>query len=470
MDDFRRALTVEPGHFNATLNLAKLLSRAERHAEAIDFYARALAKQSESPEIRIALAYALAEVDKFDDAKRHFHRAMLAMPGSASPFVALGHLMRRCGRFDDAYASYLRARDLEPENCAALIGILQHPEARIAADEFARIARLADDPTRALDARSHLHFVLSQVEERAGNYDTAFQHMEAANALRRKELEPVTGPYDPQQEAARVDRIIESFGEEYFSRTASFGLDSELPIFVVGMPRSGTTLCEQILASHSRVFGAGEIPDIEMISRDLQYGGSSNAFEKPGLAYATRLTEEGVRSVAECHLARLQKLAPDAARVVDKVPMNYYHLGLIATLFPRAKIVLCRRDPMDTGLSCYSKDFARMPPWATDLWSIGHVHRQHDRLMDHWKRVLPIRLLELGYEALVTDFEPWARRLVEYVGLEWDRSCLEFNRTTRQVKTASLEQVRRPLYSSSIGRWRNFAHHLEPLRAGLRTS
>jgi hypothetical protein len=299
------------------------------------------------------------------------------------------------------------------------------------------------------------------------DYDTAFHHMDRGNQLRRMELEPQSGPYTRVEEVARVDRIIDVFDQSYFRRTTGFGVDSELPVFVVGMPRSGTTLCEQILASHSRVFGADELPDMARTVRELKdrYGDPSDTRDYAG--YAERLSRDVVRSTAEHHLNRLQSLSPRSSRIVDKMPMNYRHLGLIATLFPRAKIIHCRRDPMDTGFSCYSKDFVSVPLWASDLRSIGEVYRQYDQLMAHWRGVLPIEILEFQYESVVGDLERWARRLIGHCGLEWEDHCLEFYRTDRQVKTASLEQVRRPIYDTSIGRWRRFERHLGPLREAL---
>jgi hypothetical protein len=280
------------------------------------------------------------------------------------------------------------------------------------------------------------------------------------------EIEPKRGPYDVAKEIYRIDRTIDAFGEDYFRRVDGFGIASEVPVFVIGMPRSGTTLCEQILASHSKVFGADELHDIRSIERQL-----AKRYRDPdggnGAGYAAHLVPEIVKPVAERHLRRLQSLAPMASRVVDKMPLNYLHLGLIATLFPKAKIIHCRRDPMDVGLSCYSKDFANFPLWASDLRSIGLVYRQYDRLMEHWRRVLPITIFAFQYEEVVRDLESSAYRLIQYCSLDWEDACLEFYRTERQVKTASLEQVRRPIYDTSIGRWRKFEQYLAPLREAL---
>jgi tetratricopeptide (TPR) repeat protein len=467
IDDFRRALTLNRDHTDAKINLAKLLCSMRRHGDAIELLASAIEHKPGDADLRMLLASALAEMNRLEEAVHHFEAAAAALPQSARPLVALGNLYRRFGRFDDAYRCHLQARELDPRNCDALVGILKHLKARVSREELEGAARLAEYPALAPSQRRQLHFAVSASKEAMGDYDAAFLHMERGNELRRMELELQSGPYDFAKQAARIDRIIEAFNRDYFLRIAGYGSDSEIPVFVVGMPRSGTTLCEQILASHSKAFGADEHPDMSRIERELRDGYERQNGGGTDTDYAAHLTPDLVRWAAEGYLTRLQRLAPEASRIVDKMLMNYYRLGLIATLFPKSKIIHCRRDPMDTGLSCYSKDFAGLPAWVTDLDSIGRVYRQHERLMAHWRQVLPIEILELRYEDVVADVEASARRLIRHCNLAWEEACLEFHRTNRQVKTASLEQVRHPIYDTSIGRWRKFERHLAPLREAL---
>jgi tetratricopeptide (TPR) repeat protein len=467
IEDFQRALSLSPEHTGAKVNLAKLLASMSRHADAVEVLSSVLVDRPEDADTQLLLASSLAELNRPSDAVRHFEFAAAAMPRSVRPLLSLGNLYLRFGRFDDAYDCYLRVRGIDPQNCDALVGILKHRKSQTSDEEAERVARLAEDVSLPIPERRRLHFALSACREAQGDYDTAFLHMDCGNQLRRMELEPQSGPYDPAKQIARVDGIIETFNEDYFRRVAGFGVASELPVFVVGMPRSGTTLCEQILASHPTVYGADELPDMSRIERELMNRHSERGAGSDDAGYAVHLTPDIVQSIAESQLHRLQNLAPRASRIVDKMPMNYYRLGLIATLFPKAKIIHCLRDPMDTGLSCYSKDFVSFPLWASDLRSIGQTYRQHDRLMAHWRRVLPIDVLEFRYESVVGDLERSARNLIEYCGLEWEDACLEFYRTDRQVKTASLEQVRRPIYDTSIGRWRKFERHLAPLYEAL---
>jgi len=466
---FRRALEIEPGNVDATLNLARVLSKAGRSDEAIEYYEAALARNPDSTALRMALANSLAEASRLDEAVRHYEAIIAANPISARPYLALGGLYRMFGRFEEAYNCHVRARELKPDNIEALIGILRFLKSRVSAEDAYRAAQLADDSCVPAEKRSHLHFALAACNESGGRYDAAFYHMDRAHELRRAELEPKSGAYDPKREAAKVDRIIAAFDGDYFVRTRSFGLRTELPVFIVGMPRSGTTLCEQVLASHPQIVGADELPDIPFLVHELRMSGATDREEEEeeGTTWTRHLTADKARALAKRHLSRLQALASGAARVVDKGPANYFHLGLIATLFPQARVIHCRRDPMDTGISCYSKDFALAPIWVSDLRSIGHVYRQYDRLMDHWRRILPINMLELQYEDVVADLEGAARRLIAYCGLQWDDRCLRFYETERLVKTASVEQVRRPIYDSSVGRWRKYERHLAPLREAL---
>jgi hypothetical protein len=243
-----------------------------------------------------------------------------------------------------------------------------------------------------------------------------------------------------------------------------FGVNSEVPIFVVGVPRSGTSLAEQILASHPHVGGAGELHDISQIVIRLadRLGGPELYPESLG-----RLEPAPTRAMAEEYLHQLRHRCGEAPRVVDKMPLNYQHLGVIAALFPRARVVHCIRDPVDTCLSCYFQDFTHPMPFGPDLAHLGHHYRQYQRLMVHFTRVLPLPLFELRYEELIANQEAVSRRLIEFCGLDWDDRCLRFHDTARAVNTSNALQVRKPLYRNSVGRWKRYAAHLGPLLEAL---
>jgi hypothetical protein len=248
--------------------------------------------------------------------------------------------------------------------------------------------------------------------------------------------------------------------QDFFQRVRGFGLESELPVFVVGLPRSGTTLVEQILASHSQVFGAGEIKLVRETKAALS-GQGADFIES-----LRRLDRPTARRLAARHLESLGGLNLAALRIVDKMPENYLYLGLLASLFPRAKLIHCRRDLRDVAVSCWVTHFKEIR-WANEQQHIASRFHQYQRLMEHWQMVLPAPLLEVDYEETVADLEGVARKLVAWCGLAWEPSCLEFHRTKRPVRTASAVQVRQPVYKTSVGRWKHYEHALASLFAGL---
>ncbi len=313
-----------------------------------------------------------------------------------------------------------------------------------------------------------LHFGLAYVLDARGEYAEAAEHLARANALQIAAWHKSGQDYDPQEHELFVTRTIAACGPDFFERVRSFGaggfgLESELPVFVVGLPRSGTTLIEQVLASHSQVYGAGEIALVNEIV--VAIGGESGDFIE-GLR---RLDRETARRLAARHLERLQTLNPAALRIVNKMPGNYLYLGLLASLFPQAKFIHCRRDLRDVAVSCWMTHFQETR-WANDPQHIASRFHQYQRMMEHWRKVLPAPLLEVDYEETVVDLEGAARKLVAECGLEWEPGCLEFHKTKRPVSTASAAQVRQPVYGTAVGRWKHYENALASLFARLSQS
>jgi hypothetical protein len=303
-----------------------------------------------------------------------------------------------------------------------------------------------------------LHFALGKAYADIGDHERAFAHYRDANSRKM-------ASFDGAAWSGRVAATIGAFDADALQRRA-MGDDTDVPVFVVGMPRSGTSLVEQVLASHPAVFGAGELRCIAVIAAsiddqmpgDTSYPACLDAV--PAAAFA---------GFGGSHRQQITALAPDARRVIDKNPLNFEHLGLIARLFPRARIIHCRRDPRDVAVSCYFQNFTAGQEWAFDLADIGAFYRGYRRLMDHWRAVIPLPLFEVDYEDMVDDLETTARRLVDFLGLDWHPACLDFHSTERAVRTASQWQVRRPIYASSARRWQCYADYLEPFvdAAGL---
>jgi hypothetical protein len=312
------------------------------------------------------------------------------------------------------------------------------------------------DEARTVRDRVAAGFTLGRVCDRHDAYDEAFAAFALANQLLREDRNAHGTVFDRDKFCDLVTQQIAAVTPPAFVATAGWGDPSEVPVFVVGMPRSGTSLVEQIAASHKRVFGAGERMEVFGILSALEEG----EVDRPPVKW----DRAAVRREATAYVRKLQEIGDGAIRIIDKQPDNILALGQIAVLFPRARVVVCRRDLRDVGLSCHFQYFRDDPlVWTDDLADCGFRARQIERLLDHWRAVLPIPVLEVQYERLVANLETESRRLIDFLGLEWDPACLSFHETDRAVMTASRWQVRQPLYSSSAGRWRHYRRHLGPL-------
>lgn len=451
---FEQALAVDPRHADSLNNLANTYKARGALREAIELYRRALEIAPHSALSSYNLGNALKDATEYDAALQMFERALAADPKHLSARLNLAILLEQKGRFEQAsehYRTVLQIKPDHPKALANLIAITARPEPQLihSAEQQLGVADLDSEDGIKLHHGAGKHY------DRQKDYERAFQHFSATNELLKRRK----APFNPQQAIDYVDRIIAAFSPEYFARLRASGADaagsnSSRPVFIVGMPRSGTTLTEQILASHPAAFGAGELQDIPNLVKTLRY-------PEEFVTQATTATQQQ----AQRYLATLEQLAPASAiRVIDKLPVNFMHLGMIATLFPAARVIHCRRDPLDVGLSCFIERFDLSHDFTTDLTSFGHYFLQYERLMQHWRRVLPLALYEQPYERLVADQEAGTRALLAYCDLPWDPACLNFQQTDRAVLTPSRWQVRQPMYSNSVSRWRNYERHMQPLR------
>jgi hypothetical protein len=361
------------------------------------------------------------------------------------------------GHIDEARRAAEHALVIDATVPAYYNVLIQTGDARRNANAVAALQQLAKHEA-VLDGhdRAILHFLLAKAFEDQERYDVAFAEMDAANAIKRGMID-----YDEARELGRMDLIAAEFSAERLEALAGSGDSTPGPVFVVGMPRSGTTLVEQILASHPDAFGAGELtflPDL------VAAGAAGENFPADFAA----ITPKQLQQLGETYRRTLTALAPAAKVIVDKQPLNFLLAGLIYLAMPGARIVHVRRDPLDTCLSCYATSFAGEIGWAYEMGELGRYYRAYERLMRHWRAVLPqTAMIDVHYEALVEDLPSQARRLVEACGLGWDARCLDFHKTPRTVATASLAQVRRPIYRSSVQRSAIYADHLLPLRQAL---
>jgi tetratricopeptide (TPR) repeat protein len=498
---FRETLRLRPGHVDTRVYLGTLLHRQGRLAEAVPLLTEAIRLAPNHFLARLGLAEALRELRQPAAAEPHYREAVRLGPGVAAAHYGLGLALRdqsrtreaeEClretlrlqpqfpdartnlgllllsqGRSDEARTAFQEELRLDPNHAWAFSGLSRMAVAgrySFNDEEVARIEALASQSGRPIQERSGLFFALARIRERAGEYAQAFAHYRQANELLKAYLQARGAAYDPAQYRRFVDRLIAVLTPTYFERVRSFGVDSDVPVFVVGMPRSGTTLAEQVLASHPRVHGAGELHDIEhLVLRLGRHLGRADEYPNS----LERFDPATARTLAEEYLRSLRQRGGESARVVDKMPLNYQHLGVIATLFPRARVVHCRRDPIDTCLSCYFQDFMHPLPFGPDLNHLGRHYREYERLMAHQARVLPLPSFELRYEELMENQEEVSRRLVAFCGLDWDERCLRFHETDRPVNTSNALQVRQPLYRSSVGRWKRYQEYLGPLLEAL---
>ncbi len=459
---WRAALALEPDSADSHYQLGKLLSEPEEAEAARDCFARAVRLRPDDPAFRLALGGALSRLADGEGAVAEFRAALAAAPDMQEAWIGLAWAQRSLGHFDEADASLEKLALLAPDRADAYRHLVSNRTGadQADADALRRLTAAFETTRTPARERAVAGFALGRLLDEAGAFEAAFGRYTAANQLVRESWAPDWDRYDAASFAGLVDRLIETYSPGYFAEVAG-GLMSEQPVFIVGMPRSGTTLVEQICASHSQVFGAGELHDIGRIARDL--GGGRDA------GNARRDADQGeALGFARAHLRRLAERSGGAARVIDKMPDNILQVGLIASLFPRARIILCRRDPRDVALSCFFQLFSEgLMHFSYDLATCGHRCRQVDRLSDHWAASLPGRVMRLDYESLVADLEGLSRRLIDFLGLEWEPACMAFHLTQRTVTTASQWQVRQPLYAQSVGRWRHYRPFLDPLLAAL---
>ena len=451
---FARAVEIKPNYAQAALNAGQLLGDMGQREAAIAMLRRAHALEPDNRTAELALIDALQIGEQVEEAERLAEKMYAREPDSVRAMVQLGNVRVVLGKRESAVELARKAFKLEPESAGAL-SLLAETDSDI--DDESLLARiedlLSDDSRHAFRHRIGLNFSAARLCEKLGRHEQAFGHYVAGNAARHEQLEQLDKAYDGKRFEESVDRLIAAFGPERFGNTG--GSPSELPVFIVGMPRSGTSLTEQILASHPRAVGAGELGEIGQINRWLR--------NRHG--YPEKLPREQLKEAAKGYLTHVGRIGKGVARVTDKMPGNFNSLGLITSMFPKARIIHTRRNPMDNSLSCFAQNFrADGLSWSTDLEDLAHQSCHYHRLMDHWRAVLPPgRMLEIDYEETVADFEGQARRIVEFIGLEWDDACLRFYETERAVVTASRSQVRQPIYKSSVGRWKRYGDGVTPL-------
>jgi tetratricopeptide (TPR) repeat protein len=446
---YERAVQLDPGRAESHLNLGNVLFEIRRVPGAVRAFRQAIALQPRHGPSHLSLAMALRQQRRPAQAREACEAALALNPNHVEAICFLGELYADSGQFEEAEKQFRRAIEIDPTYAFAFASIATHRKMQLADATWLHGAVSLLARPQPLNSEISLRYALGKYFDDVGQYDDAFAQYHKANELTKR----FGARYDPKEFAVRIDRLMETFGTGLWQQSRATASASELPVFILGMPRSGTSLAEQILASHPQVFGAGEI---------AFWNGAFSLWEaaavqgRPSLAVLPELTER--------YLERMRSPGSAATRIIDKMPANFMYAGLIHAVFPRARIIHMQRHPIDTALSVYFQNFFNIGPWANDLGDLAHYYGEYVRMTRHWRATLPAQnFLEVPYEGLIADQEGWTRRMLEFLDLPWDDRVMEFHKTERVVITASKWQVRQKIHSASAGRWRHYEKHLGPL-------
>ena len=518
----RRAIGLQKNNADVWYNLGNALQNQARHAEAIDAFQSALRLQPELVKARVMLGNALDDSGRLGEALASFQAALNIDPGIVEAWCNIGKVQSNLGQIQNSIASYRKAVELAPSlhdarnQLAAQLSSSGRPEEALALldatpggvtspmlitvkaevldklGQFEQAQALleplfdgtntdvsvalaharfchhsggCDNTIQSLreivaqkraipDLLVQAHFALANLLDRSKQYDEAFAHYRQGNAQKQVRLR-----YNPESTSAQVDQLIELLPHLNRGELQSSSFSDATPVFIVGMPRSGTSLVEQIVASHSQVEGAGELTAISDIVQGFIKEPDAAAYP----ALIADLGSEQLSAAAQVYLQKLREFSSEATFITDKMPPNFTHLILIRMLFPKARIIHCQRDPVDTCLSCYFQNFTLSYVWTNDLGYLGHYYNDYQRWMAAWDKQPALPTLNVSYEALVADQEKVSREMLEFLGLPWEQDCLDFHRSKRKVNTASYDQVRQPIYQKSVNRWEHYREHLQPL-------
>ncbi len=456
------ALRLAPQNADALAYIGSIYVDQKKLDQAFDLLNRSLAVNPAKAETYNMLGRAHFEAGQGEKSIACYEKAIALKHDFADPYNNLGNALKELGKFDEALVAFNTALALQPDLVGAYVNLVDAKKFRsnddahlIAMEGFA--AKIGTLPE---ERQQHLHFGLAKAYDDLGRYDEAFDHLRKGNAFKRKTIE-----YDETAVLGYFDRVRDVITAEVVREKSGGGFSTRQPIFILGMPRSGTTLIEQIVASHRDVTGAGELKDFNDTVGSVR-GRDGN--EAPYPEFVPVLSPDELAKIGELYARKLDKRAPGSPRITDKMPSNFYFAGLIHLALPKAKIIHSNRNPVDTCVSCFSKLFAGEQSQTYDLGELGRYYRAYHGLMAHWRRVLPPgSFLDVQYEEVVGDVEGQARRILDYCELEWDERVLDFHKHERPVKTASSSQVRKPIYDSSVARWRNYEKFLGPLLAEL---
>jgi tetratricopeptide (TPR) repeat protein len=454
---FQKVVRIAPKNLVYQNNLANCYFRTNRPELAVPLLRKIIASNPKMSEALYNLARAYRALGKGQEAEQTYRRMLSFEPDSTLARIGLGEVLTDLGRMDEATIIFRSVIADSPNSVDAFTGLVAAHRFTPDDRDIDAILMMLDRGIGDLPQQTALHHAAGKIYNDLNQYHDAFVHFAKAKEI-------VSRTFSIADYQRFTDKTCQLFTVPFFLERRQYGNRSERPVFIVGMPRSGTTLTEQILASHSKIKGAGELVDMQRIERRI------TDTKRETDTYFDRITELSADQSlehADTYLDTLKRHSRVALRVVDKMPHNFQLLGLIALLFPKASIVHCRRNPIDTCISCFTHNFSEAHGYNSDLSNLGLYYREYSKLMSHWAKVLPLQIFDLQYERMVANQEATTRRLINFLGLDWEDNCINFHLTERAVSTPSRWQVRQPIYRSSVQRWRRFEPHLEPLKRSL---
>ena len=452
----RRAIKLAPDFTLAYMDLGTLLSEAHRHAEAISCFERARNLEPSKPRPQFMLASSLAQSGKTFEATDAYRRVIELRPDHAGAWLGLGHNLKTIGHQQEAIEAYRQCIEVRPDNGEVYWSLANLKTYKLTPEDICEMKESLKKDSLSEQSAVNFLFALAKAHEDQGDFDRAWGYYRQGNSRQRD-----SEHYDPVETEVTNDELVEVFGEAFLKKRSGEGHADPAPIFVLGLPRSGSTLIEQILASHSMVEGTSELPYVGRVATSL------NRNRADGINYPFSVRELKAANFDALGREYMERASVhrqlNRPRFIDKMPNNFPSIGFIHMILPNAKIIDARRYPLDATLSCYRQLFAKGQSFVYDLNDIGEYFLQYERMMDHWHQVLPGKALTLQYEDLVLDLESHVRQLLDHCELPFEEACLRFWETDRPVRTASSEQVRQPIFTSSIHRWRNYEQHIGEL-------
>ncbi|MFT6286464.1 MAG: tetratricopeptide (TPR) repeat protein [Halieaceae bacterium] len=456
----RQALVEAPDHVPAMFELGRVLKELDRNEDAIEVYQAVIKIQPDNAKAWFRLGGTLGPAALTEQAVDAYKQCLQLNPNHAGAWLGLGHMLKTLGQQEEGIAAYQRCREIEPDLGEVYYSLANLKTYRFDDEELTQMKQRVESDAVKNTSEVNFLFALAKALDDRGEFEQAWHYYERGNANQRMLVS-----YDPVMTETTNDDLISYFSRDCLSRFGGAGNPDQAPIFVLGMPRSGSTLVEQIIASHSQVEGTSELPYIGRLSKSL------NRNRADGMRYPQVLDELEPRHFHQLGSRYLEMASmhrvEGAPRFIDKMPNNFPSVGFIHCLLPNAKIIDARRHPMDTCVGNLRQLYARGQTFSYDQVDLGEYYLQYQRMMDHWEEVLPGKVLRVQYEDTVNDLESQVSRILEFLGLPWEDQCLNFHTTDRAVRTASSEQVRQPIYTSGVGYWKNYETHLDELHETL---